>query len=35
MAPEEFEGIQKKMLVTVRLEELIQDGVKVSDQGGP
>ena len=32
MAPEEFEGIQKKMLVTVRLEELIQDGVKVSDQ---
>ncbi|MEI7670606.1 MAG: SurA N-terminal domain-containing protein, partial [Deltaproteobacteria bacterium] len=32
MTPDEFEGIQKKMLVTVRLEELIQDGVKVSDQ---
>src|SRR5450759_1631690 len=32
MVPEEFEGIQKKMLVTVRLEDLIQDGVKVSDQ---
>jgi peptidyl-prolyl cis-trans isomerase D len=32
MAPEEFEDIQKKMLVTVRLEDLIQDGVKVSDQ---
>lgn len=32
MAPEEFESIQKKMLVTARLEQLIQDGVKVSDQ---
>ena len=32
MAPEEFEEIQKKMLITVRLEDLIQDGVKVSDQ---
>jgi peptidyl-prolyl cis-trans isomerase D len=32
MSPEEFEDIQKKMLVTVKVEDLIQDGVKVSDQ---
>ena len=32
MTPEEFEDIQKKMLITVRVEDLIQDGVKVSDQ---
>ncbi len=32
MSPEEFEEIQKKMLITVKVENLIQDGVKVSDQ---
>jgi peptidyl-prolyl cis-trans isomerase D len=32
MSPEEFEDIQKKMLITARVEDLIQDGVKVSDQ---
>ena len=32
MTPEEFEEIQRKMLITIRVEDLIQDGVKVSDQ---
>lgn len=32
MSPEEFEDIQKKMMISVKVEELIQDGVKVSDQ---
>ena len=31
MSPEEFEDIQKKMLITLKVEDLIQDGVKVSD----
>jgi peptidyl-prolyl cis-trans isomerase D len=32
MSPEEFEESQKKMLISVKMENLIQDGVKVSDQ---
>jgi peptidyl-prolyl cis-trans isomerase D len=32
LSPEEFEEIQKKMLITIRVEDLIQDGVKVSDR---
>ena len=32
MSPEEFEDSQKKMLIAFRVEDLIQDGVKVSDQ---
>jgi peptidyl-prolyl cis-trans isomerase D len=32
MTPEEFEDVQKKMLITIKVEDLIQDGVKVSDQ---
>ena len=32
MSPEEFEDIQKKMLITIKVENLIQDGVKVFDQ---
>ncbi len=32
MSPEEFEDLQKKMLITLKVEDLIQDGVKVSDQ---
>ncbi|MCX5838568.1 MAG: SurA N-terminal domain-containing protein [Deltaproteobacteria bacterium] len=32
MSPEEFEDIQKKMLITTKVENLIQDGVKVFDQ---
>ena len=32
MSPEEFEESQKKMLITLKVEDLIQDGVKVSDQ---
>lgn len=31
LSAEEFEDIQKKMLITIRVEDLIQDGVKVSD----
>ena len=31
MSPEEFEELQQKMLITTRVEDLIQDGVKVSD----
>lgn len=31
MSPEEFEEIQKKMLTSFKMEDLIQDGVKVSD----
>ncbi len=32
MSPEEFEEIQRKMMITLKVEELIQDGVKVSEQ---
>jgi peptidyl-prolyl cis-trans isomerase D len=32
MSPEEFEDFQKKMLITLKVQDLIQDGVKVSDQ---
>jgi peptidyl-prolyl cis-trans isomerase D len=32
MSPEEFEVIQKKMLTAAKLEDLITDGVQVSDQ---
>jgi peptidyl-prolyl cis-trans isomerase D len=32
ISPEEFEDLQKKMLITIKVEDLIQDGVKVSDQ---
>ena len=32
MTPEEFEEMQRKMLITMRVEELIRDGVMVSDQ---
>ncbi|MCE5265272.1 MAG: SurA N-terminal domain-containing protein [Deltaproteobacteria bacterium] len=32
LSPEEFEEIQKKMLITIQVEDLIQDGVKVSDR---
>jgi peptidyl-prolyl cis-trans isomerase D len=32
MSPDEFENIQNKMLITVKVENLIQDGVKVSDR---
>ena len=31
MSPDEFENLQNKMLITVKVENLIQDGVKVSD----
>jgi peptidyl-prolyl cis-trans isomerase D len=32
MSPEEFEDIQKKMMISIKVEDLIRDGVKVSDQ---
>ena len=32
MSPEEFEAVQKKMLTAAKLEDLIIDAVKVSDQ---
>ena len=32
MTPEEFEKFQEKMLTTMRVEDLIQDAVKVTDQ---
>jgi peptidyl-prolyl cis-trans isomerase D len=32
ISPDEFEAIQRKMLITLKVEDLIQDGVKVSDQ---
>ncbi|MDD5100116.1 MAG: SurA N-terminal domain-containing protein [Syntrophales bacterium] len=32
MSPEEFEDLQQKMLITLKVEDLIQEGVKVSDQ---
>jgi len=32
MTPDEFEEIQRKTLITLKVEDLIQDGVKVSDQ---
>ena len=32
MIPDEFEEMQRKMLITMKVEDLIQDGVKVSDQ---
>jgi peptidyl-prolyl cis-trans isomerase D len=32
MSPDEFENMQNKMLITVKVEDLIQDGVKVSDR---
>ena len=32
LKPEEFEEIQRKMLITIRVEDLIQDGVKVSER---
>jgi peptidyl-prolyl cis-trans isomerase D len=32
MVPEEFEEIQRKMMTALRVEELIQDAVRVSDQ---
>jgi peptidyl-prolyl cis-trans isomerase D len=31
-SPDEFETIQKKMLITLKVEDLIRSGVKVSDQ---
>ncbi len=32
MTPEEFEAMQRKMLITMKVEDLIRDGVTVSDQ---
>jgi len=32
MTPEEFEAYQRKLLVTLKIEDLIQAGVRVSDQ---
>ena len=32
MTPDEFEEMQRKLLITMKVEDLIQDGVKVSDQ---
>ena len=32
MTPDEFEEMQRKMLITMKVEDLIQDGVRVSDQ---
>ena len=32
MSPEEFEDLQKKMLITLKVEDLIQEGVRVSER---